>query len=276
MKRNNTFEKIKMVASVAFIASIFTSCIFLPPSHDETGNENMTLVWSDEFEGTKLNLKNWAYETGKTGWGNNEEQNYVTSAANSTVSNGTLKINAIKTSSGWTSARLVTKGKHSWKYGYMEARIKLPEGTSGIWPAFWMMPEDSVYGTWPRSGELDIMEYSPATSGEATFATVHHSSSASNAGTDKYDGLGRAVISTRSSEFHTYALKWTESYVEAFYDGKSLGTKYVNDGRGYVNWPYDQNFFIILNLAMGGNLGGAIPSNMTKATFEIDYVRVYQ
>jgi len=274
-------KKIKGFVKDAFfvlgMTMLFNSCMFLPPTH-ESGNEcaDMNLVWSDEFDGSSLNMKNWVYETGNSGWGNNEVQNYVTDSANSTVSNGTLKINAIKKNGEWTSARIVTRGKHSWKYGYMEARIKVPSGISGIWPAFWMMPEKSVYGGWPRSGELDIMEYSPATAGEGTFATVHHSASKENSGSDKYDSLGKKVIKNRTSEFHTYALKWTETYVEAFYDGESLGVKYVNDGKGFVNWPYDQEFYIILNLAMGGNLGGAIPSDMTKAVYEIDYVRVYQ
>jgi beta-glucanase (GH16 family) len=259
-------------------AAMATSCIFVP-EEDASGDpkEGLSLVWSDEFEsGTTPSTDNWIKEVWEKGKVNNEQQAYVDNDDTAYVSDGTLKIKAMKDSSGnWTSARIKTAGLHSWRYGYMEARIKQPSG-NGVWPAFWMMPEDSSYGTWPRSGELDIMEYSPGKTDDSTYATVHHSKSSASAGTDSYSSLGSKSFSDATSTFHTYGLKWTSSYVEAFYDGSSLGTKYYNDGSGWVNWPYDKNFYIILNLAMGGNLGGTIDSSLTEAEYEIDYVRVYQ
>lgn len=270
-------KKMALVAGVCAAGALVTSCIFLPDWNDGmiTDKDKGTLVWSDEFD-SSFNTAYWNYETGAGGWGNNEVQNYTDNGRNIEVSNGTLKIIAKKDGSSWTSARLTTKGKIHSKYGYIEARLKMPQGDSGIWPAFWMMPNDSAYGTWPRSGELDIMEYSPGTSGKQIFATVHHST-LGNEGADTYNTLGnRTDIDDKATEWHLYALKWTENYVEAFYDDVSLGVKYVNDGSGFVNWPYDKDYFVILNLAMGGNLGGPIPADMTEAVYEIDYVRWYK
>ena len=259
-----------------------TSCMFIPEDSENNKKEisisDMTLVWADEFDsGTAPNTDYWSYETGAGGWGNNEKQTYTADSSNVYVSDGTLKIKAIKDSYGtWTSGRIKTAGKKYWKYGYVEANIKLPEGNSGIWPAFWMMPNESVYGSWPRSGEIDIMEYSPGSVANACYSTLHHSSSEADAGTDVYPSLGRTVIDNRTNEFHKYGILWTQDYIETFYDGKSLGTQYLKGNKNWVEWPYDQNFFIILNLAMGGNLGKIIPSDLTEATYEIDYVRVYQ
>jgi beta-glucanase (GH16 family) len=275
MKRQH--KGIIQVLLLCAATAMITSCIFAP--EEEVSNDpksGLSLVWSDEFDsGTTPSTANWTHEVWNPGYVNNEKQYYTESSDTAYVSDGTLKIRAYKSSGNWYSARIKTAGLHSWKYGYMEARIKQPAG-NGVWPAFWMMPEDSSYGTWPRSGELDVMEYSPNTTGNSTYATVHHSKSSSAAGSDLYSSLGSKTLSDATSTFHTYGLKWTSSYVEAFYDGSSLGTKYYNDGGGWVNWPYDKSFYIILNLAMGGTLGGTIDSSLTEALYEIDYVRVYQ
>jgi Beta-glucanase/Beta-glucan synthetase len=259
-------------------AGMTTSCIFSPEQESsDDPKSGLSLAWSDEFDsGSVPSSANWVKEVAKKGAVNNEVQAYVDNDETAYVSDGTLKIKAVKDSSGsWTSARLKTYGLHYWTYGYMEARIKMPSG-NGVWPAFWMMPENSSYGSWPRSGELDIMEYSPSTTAGRTYATVHHSKSSASDGTDSYSSLGTKTFDDATTAFHTYGLKWTDSYVEAFYDGTSLGTKYYNDGNGKINWPYDKNFYIILNLAMGGTLGGSIDSSLTSATYEVDYVRVYQ
>lgn len=276
MKRQH--NGILLVLLLCAAAVMTASCMFKPDEEESADpTDGLSLVWSDEFDsGTTPSSSNWTKEIWSKGYVNNEVQAYVSSDDNAYVSDGTLKIKAIKDSSGsWTSARLKTYGLHYWKYGYMEARIKMPSG-NGVWPAFWMMPEDSAYGTWPRSGELDIMEYSPSTTGNKVYSTIHHSKSSSSASTDAYSSLGAVTYSDAASSFHTYGMKWTSSYVEAFYDGTSLGTKYYNDGNGWVNWPYDKSFYIILNLAMGGTLGGTISSSLSSATYEIDYVRVYQ
>ena len=290
--------KKKHFAAIAFsllgagvLALTAISCGFLPEDEDDKLDlSGMSLVWSDEFNsGTTPSENNWSYEVWDKGKVNNEQQAYKKSSKYASISNGTLKIKAYKEAGEWVSARIKTEdadGTHSWKYGYFEARMKMPKG-KGVWPAFWMMPHDPTgksgngpYGVWPRSGELDIMEYSPGTSGNKLYATVHHSNSMDDAGTDSYSSLGSKFLDDADTNWHTYGLRWTESYVEAFIDGVSLGDKYYNGGynsnNGWVKWPYDQKFYIILNLAMGGNLGGTIDSSLTQATFEIDYVRVYQ
>ena len=240
---------------------------------------DLKLVWSDEFDsGTVPSKNNWTAEVWNPGKVNNEVQYYKDSEKNAYVSDGSLKIKAYKEDGNWYSARLKTEKLHSWKYGYFEAKIKMPAG-KGVWPAFWMMPEDSKYGGWPRSGEIDIMEYSPSTTQSAVYSTVHHSTSASNQQADTYPSLGRKEIGDATTQWHTYGLLWTENYIKAIYDGKELDKIYYNPKRtedNWVKWPYDQNFYIILNLAMGGVLGGAIDPALTEAIYEIDYVRVYQ
>lgn len=261
---------------------VLNSCVFLPPE-EETGTSaaetknGMSLVWSDEFESGNTKTaplnSNWVHETGAGGWGNNEVQTYTNDIANAYMSNGTLKIVASKTDGKWTSARMYTHGLHSWKYGYMEASIKLPVA-SGTWPAFWMMPESSVYGSWPCSGEIDIMEYAPAVSGANTvFSTLHYGTSVS---THRWTTLAKTTIASATTAFHKYAVEWNEGYIRYYYDDVAVGTQYVKGSKEWSEWPFDQKFFIIINLAMGGNLGGSISSSLSEATYEIDYVRVYQ
>ncbi len=258
----------------------------------------MKLVWSDEFDAGSLDTSVWTKEIWSSGKVNNEVQAYVDSADNCKVGDEieddsgnvstdgqTLKIIATSSNgSTWNSTRIITSGAVSAKYGYIEARLKMPIAydasgnvidNTGVWPAFWMMPEDSEYGEWPRSGEIDIMEYSPGTTGQKTYATLHHSASASDAGTDTYPSLG-GVTFDNPYEWHTYGMMWTSGTLEAFYDGESLGAVYANPGNNWAKYPFDKNFYVILNLAMGGNLGGSINSDMRKAVYEIDYVRIYQ
>lgn len=238
--------------------------------------KNLTLVWSDEFDnGCEPSKLNWKKEIWKPSVVNEEKQNYVDTKETAYVSNSTLKIKAIKKNEDWYSARLTSHNLHFFKYGYFEASIKLPRA-KGVWPAFWMMPNDSIYGNWPRSGEIDIMEYSPSTLGEKVFATLHHSSSDKDLSIDKYESLGEKILDISDSEFHTYGINWTERSFEFFIDDISIGKKYMNDEKGFVNWPYDKDFFIILNLAIGGTLGGEIDNKLVEAVVEIDYVRVYQ
>ncbi|WP_191018205.1 glycoside hydrolase family 16 protein [Treponema zioleckii] len=235
------------------------------------------LVWSDEFDysGVPATSK-WKYQTGKSGWGNNELQNYTdnsTVADTAIVEDGCLKIKAKYENGEWKSARL--NSKQSWKYGIIEARMKITD-KKGAWPAFWMMPEKSEYGSWPKSGEIDIMENAPSTNGEHTIfsslhAEGHYSASPKSIGRKNFG-------SDLSADWHTISVEWNESQITAYYDGVAQQT-YYNDGSGYVNWPYDKPFYIILNLAIGGNLGGTGAASALQSTgteFLIDYVRVYQ
>ena len=232
--------------------------------------DGYSLAWSDEFDGTALNTTDWVYETGAHGWGNNEIQNYVANSKVATVSNGTLKINLFKENGTVYSARIKARPRTGWKYGYVEARLKLPKG-KGTWPAFWMMP--SAGGTWPDNGEIDIMEevgYQP----NKIFSTIH---------CKRYNNTGTSIegnnktIATAQTEFHTYGMEWTSQKIDFYIDGVKFFT-YKNDGKGHDSWPFDAAFYPILNLAWGGNWGGAqgIDESALPAVYEIDYVRIFQ
>lgn len=236
--------------------------------------DNMELVWADEFDGEsdEPNPENWDYNVGGSGWGNSEVQTYTMDRSNSYVSNGTLKIVAKKNDKGrWTSARLVTSFRQAFKYGYIEFRAKLPV-EEGSWPALWMMPQHESYGRWPRSGEIDVMEYATNTWGKKTYGTLHCKA-----------GSGGKAISSNYIEiedvtkYHTYALDWQEDHIAWYYDGEKIH-EYKNPEREEANWevwPYDKPFYIIMNVAMGGNLGGKIPEKLESCQMEVDYVRVY-
>ena len=256
------------------VISMLSSCIFLPPLDDDAGpTSGKTLVWSDEFNGSSDTPESskWTYDLGGGGWGNNEDQTYTNTRTNSFVSNGTLKIKAVKSGAEWTSARLKTQGKYSFQYGYIEARIKLPAG-KGMWPAFWMLGDNISTVGWPKCGEIDIMEYSPGVLGlYKVFGTVHYPSTT---GAHLYTSLGEKIDSSVVSSFHTYGVAWDSTSLTLYIDGKKVGStfKKVAD----TPWPFSQKYFIILNVAMGGNLGGTIDPNLTEAIMEVDYVRVYQ
>lgn len=244
----------------------------------ETNDElsDYEIIWSDEFNytGTPDSSK-WSYElgTGNGGWGNNELQTYTNKEDNAYVKDGNLYITAKRedyNGQEYTSSRLVTKNKGDFKYGYIEMRAILPSG-GGVWPAFWMMPTDSVYGTWPASGEIDIMEY-VGNNKNKIFNTVH---------CQRYYGSGRGTTYTVNGveeSYHTYGLLWTEDYIKFYCDDVERFT--VKNGKfsenNWQSWPYDQNFFIILNVAMGGNLGGKISDSFVESSMIVDYVRVYQ
>jgi beta-glucanase (GH16 family) len=235
-----------------------------------------TLVWNDEFNNPALTMPdetNWWYETGNGGWGNNEIQNYVAGKKGSNVvaevSNGTLKIKCMKVGSEIISARMNTN--ESWTYGYMEARLKLPKG-KGTWPAFWMMPKN--YVSWPGSGEIDIMEevgYNP----NYTSSSIHCDAYNHTLGTQK---TAEVLTAGAQDEFHVYALEWTADYIKTYVDGKQL-LYFANDKQGKnATWPFSNPFYIKLNLAWGGDWGGAqgVDESCLPATYEIDYVRVFQ
>ncbi|MBA4410948.1 MAG: glycoside hydrolase family 16 protein [Bacteroidota bacterium] len=245
----------------------------------DRSNNEYELVWSDEFNYSGLpDSKKWSYDTAGniTGWGNNEAQ-YYTSAClkNSEVKDGNLFINAIKEDfegRRYTSARLVTKSKGDWLYGRVEVRAKLPDGR-GMWPAIWMLPTDWVYGGWPASGEIDIMEnvgYDPyVIVGSAHTELYNHMK-----GTHKN---GNITISDCYTEFHNYILEWDASEYRVYVDSQLFFT-YKNDGTGYQSWPFDKPFHLLLNVAVGGNWGGqkGIDDTIFPRSMVVDYVRVYQ
>lgn len=245
-------------------------------NYDEN-NLTYNLVWSDEFDGDSLNTNNWNYEigTGSGGWGNNELQYYTSSTNNCYVENGFLNIKAIKENKAgckYTSSRITTARKADFKYGRIEARIKIPQGR-GIWPAFWMMPTNSVYGGWPNSGEIDIMEhvgYNPF----VIHSTVHNKSYNGMIGTQK--GSSRSFKDIYDT-YHVYSCEWFPDKIVFYVDDTKI-FEYAPTNRTQSNWPYDQEFFIIFNVAVGGNWGGAqgVDDTIFPQTMSVDYVRVYQ
>jgi beta-glucanase (GH16 family) len=239
-----------------------------------------TLVWSDEFsENGMPNSSNWNYDVGGHGWGNNESQYYTEADShNVLVQNGSLHIKAqkenYKTKEGtwkYTSTRLVTRGKYDWRGGYFEIRAKLPYGR-GSWPAIWMMPDNSPYGAWPSCGEIDIMEHVGYNAG-AVVGSVHTESYNHKIGTQK----NASVAVATPYDFHTYGLRWDRNEIRWYVDNVEYFS-FKNEGTGYKEWPFDQTFHIILNIAVGGSWGGqqGIDDFAFPMTMEIDYVRVYQ
>ncbi|PZD93029.1 hypothetical protein DNH61_24910 [Paenibacillus sambharensis] len=267
-----------------------------PPAEPDPGRaEDWTLVWSDEFEGTGTNLDDngvnldlWDYQLGTgaqyglDGWGNNEQQYYR--AENARVEDGRLIIEARNDGYGgkpYTSARLYTQPTFTKKYGKFEARMKLPVG-QGFWPAFWMMPASDVYGGWAASGEIDIMEARGRLPGEIG-GTIHYGESWP---LNRYSGKDyHFPEGTDISDFHTYAVEWEPGVIRWYVDGnlyqeqnswdswgKDMPAKYAFPA------PFDQEFYLILNLAVGGNYdNGRVPdASMLPSSMEVDYVRVYE
>lgn len=226
------------------------------------------LVWSDEFDGTSLNLANWTPELGGGGWGNNEVQTYTAESENLRVSNGSLIIEAKKVGSNWTSARIKSLGKRSFKFGKIEFRAKLPSGV-GPWPAAWMMGENIGTVGWPNCGEIDVLEWRGTGSDANTVGHATHSPS-------RFGGNpieARVPVTNPSGAFHTYAVVWETNRVTFSVDGVTTATWTTAD----TGSPFEKDFFILLNLAMGGAyVSNQIDSTLTGATYEVDYVRVYQ
>lgn len=241
------------------------------------------LVWSDEFDGPTVDNSKWVFETGNGdgGWGNNEREYYTSRTNNAYVSGGLLHIVARQESMGgfpYTSARMKTQGLFSKKYGRFEFRCKLPVGV-GCWPAAWMMPQDSVYGGWARSGEIDVME-NRGTAPTIVEGTIHYGGSwPANVYTgNPYNFTGGNNV----TNFHNYMVEWSTNYIKWLVDGVvyQTQTNWYSAGNPYPA-PFDQRFYLILNLAIGGNFlsnpsdaainsGTAFPVEM-----QVEYVRVY-
>lgn len=242
-------------------------------------SDRWQLVWQDEFNYKGLpDSTKWNYDTrgNEYGWGNNEKQWYnVANLKNTEVSNGTLKIRAFKDSSGnkaYSSGRITTQHKGDWKYCKIEVRAKLPAGR-GTWPAIWMLSTDNSYGGWPASGEIDILEH-VGFSKDTVFATAHTGDFNHMRNTQ----VGKKIfLPTATTNFHVYGLEWDENEFRCYVDGNHFFT-FKNNGKGPGAWPFDKPFHLILNLAIGGNLGGkkGIDDDVFPHIFEIDYVRVYQ
>ncbi|MDX5437507.1 MAG: glycoside hydrolase family 16 protein, partial [Pontibacter sp.] len=215
------------------------------------------------------------YDIGGSGWGNNELQYYTENTSNASVGNGVLTItarNEQKEGRSFTSARLVTKGKGDFLYGRFEIKAKLPTGR-GTWPAIWMLPTDWAYGDWPKSGEIDIMEHVGYDQNKVHI-TVH--TDAYNHGKGTQRGNSK-IIETASTAFHLYRVDWTPYSIKGYIDDQKV-FEFINEGNGYSTWPFDKRFHLLLNIAIGGNWGGAqgVDPSVLPQTMEVDYVRVYK
>ena len=248
-----------------------------------TDVNNMTLVWSEEFNDTQLDPETWYFESGNgsqyglTDWGNNELQWYLEDSA--TIDNGILIITAKQESSNsknYTSARLHTRDRVAVRYGRIEARMKLPAG-KGMWPAFWLLPQSNAYGTWASSGEIDIMEAVNLGVNDdyKIHGTLHYGDEWPN---NVYTGMEKSVSIDNTLDFHEYALEWDVSEMRWYVDGVLFATQ--NDWfttQAPFPAPFDETFYILLNLAVGGDWPGSPDtSTIFPQTLEVDYLRVYE
>lgn len=259
--------------TIAFALSFLFSC--------EQG-PNRKLIWSDEFEMTgSPDFSKWNYDVGdgcpdNCGWGNNELQYYTPDARNVRIEEGKLIIEAHMDSLGgkaFTSAKVVSRSKGDWTYGRFEVRAKLPKGR-GTWPAIWMLPTDWKYGGWPASGEIDIMEHVGYDPG-IIHGTIHTEAYNHMKGTQK-----EGKINTADAEraFHVYAVEWQENRIDFYVDDQLYHSVVREPNDDYKGWPFDQRFYLIMNVAVGGNWGGAkgVDDSIWPQRMEIDYVRVYR
>lgn len=244
----------------------------------EVDYDSMQLVWSDEFDYEGLpDPSKWGYEAGGHGWGNNELQHYTRDRLeNARVEDGRLIITARKEDyqrSSYTSARLVTRGKGDWLYGRIEVKARLPRGV-GTWPAIWMMPTRSSYGNWPASGEIDIMEH-VGFNHNRIHGAVHTASYNHRIGTQRSGTID--PVADVSEEFHLYAIEWEPHEIRWYLDNKRYFT-FANEGTGHREWPFDREFYLILNIAIGGDWGAmqGVDDTIWPQTMEVEYVRVYE
>lgn len=238
--------------------------------------DGYTLVWHDEFDkGTALNAADWTHEVKNSGWVNNELQNYVDHTTPegryvTEIMDGTLRIHCLKENGKIYSGRVYARVKEGWQFGYIEASIKLPKG-KGTWPAFWMMPVN--FTSWPADGEIDIMEevgYHADYVSSSLHANAHVHSNGTQVTHEMY-------CKGAEGEFHTYAIEWTAQNITTYVDGKKQ-LSYDNRGLGRDDWPYNDPFYVIFNLAWGGDWGGqkGVDESVLPVTMEVDYIRVFQ
>jgi beta-glucanase (GH16 family) len=237
------------------------------------------LIWNDEFDYTgPPDPKKWTFETGGHGWGNNELQ-YYTNGNNVHVDGKQMIITARYEQFGGrdvTSARIRTAKKGDWLYAKVEVCAKVPTGR-GTWPAIWMLPTDWAYGGWPTSGEIDIMEhvgYDP----DVLVTSIHTESYNHGKRTQKGKSVKRQGM---IDDFHVYAVEWLPDKIKFFYDDElqfTYNPSMLKENPSFKEWPFDRRFHLLINLAFGGDWGGArgVDFNVLPVTYEIDYVRVYQ
>ena len=253
----------------------FTTAGFSTPA----AYPGMILTWADEFSGTALNTNNWSYDIGDgcpslCGWGNNELQYYTNSPDNVFVQDGSLIIESKKQTIGgkeYSSGRIKTDGKQSFKFGRIDIRAISPSGR-GIWPALWMMPQNNVYGTWPNSGEIDLMEVKGHDM-KTAYQTVHYGPGPPSTFTSKTFTLTKGNF---NDSFHVYSMIWTIDTIRLLINNVEVNRVTAADLAGRI-YPFNEKFFFILCTAVGGNFPGAPDATSTYPQWLIvDYVRVFQ
>ncbi|MEO6721066.1 MAG: glycoside hydrolase family 16 protein [Ferruginibacter sp.] len=261
------------IACLLFLILSLASC---STSHKTANADDWKLSWSEEFNYDGLpDSTKWSYDVGGHGWGNNELEYYTNgSLDNATVSDGTLKIKVVREKKGdreYTSTRMHTKGKADFTYGKIEIKAKLPSGR-GIWPAIWMLGSNIGTVDWPDCGEIDIMEH-VGFDKDTIVGTVHTKSYNHVKGTQK----GKKVfIKDPYNTYHLYAIEWTPEGMGFLLDNV-MYYHIANEHKTVAEWPFDSPFYLLLNVAVGGNWGGqkGVDPTIFPAAMEIDYVRVY-
>jgi len=230
--------------------------------------KDYSLVWEDNFNGNSLDTSCWNYVIANPGMVNNELQRY-TGSQNVEITKGNLLLIAKKENNEYTSARINTKGKRIFTYGMVEIKAIIPNGT-GTWPALWMLGQNVGEVGWPACGELDIMEHVGKHPG-FIHSTIHNTSGYGN---NPYSGI--LEIQNPFSEFHIYGMEWTKEFIDFFIDGK-LVYHYQPEVKTPDTWPFDKPFFLIFNIAIGGNWGGpVVDDQLFPAVMTVDWVKVYQ
>lgn len=261
--------------SAALVAAVLA---IQAPATGNVEGDVLSLVWSEEFEKDgKPDADKWEVVRGDgcpgmCGFGNQEWQTYTDKKRNLRVEDGRLIIEAHKRKK-YTSAKITTQKFSGWRYGKISVRAKLPTGI-GTWPAIWMLPDENTYGTWPKSGEIDIMEHVGYRQG-VVHGTVHTEAYNHKIGTQKG---GEVVVADAAEAFHTYSVEWNENHILWSVDD----TEYYQFNRladdTFEEWPFDKPFHLILNLAVGGTWGGkyGVDEKAFPARLEIDWIRVWQ
>lgn len=278
MKLTNTAHFLAVAA-----AALALGAWSQPAATQCMGIADCQLVWSDEFDGTEVDTTKWTFQRGDgsevglpSGWGNNELQYYTDQ--NATVANGQLTITAkqesVQPGFSYTSARLRTLNKADFTYGRIEMRARMPVGR-GLWPAFWMLPTDTRYGTWAASGEIDVMEYLGDDTNRV-LGTIHYGEPWPN---NRFSSADYVLDSgTFNEDFHVFAVEWEEGEIRWYVDDILYSTQnsWFSSG-GSFPAPFDVDFHLLLNMAVGGNLPGSPDaSTVFPQEYVIDYVRVYQ
>jgi beta-glucanase (GH16 family) len=269
----------RIVLAILFVSSVLAAAQTAVPSRP-----GWTLTWSDEFnaaDGSPVDASKWVSESGGHGWGNQELEYYTTRLQNASQQAGNLVITAIQekytgadgVTRDYTSARLKTEGKFSQKYGRFEARIKIPQG-QGIWPAFWMLGDNIAKVDWPKCGEIDIMENigkEPA----LVHGTIH------GPGYNGANGIGSSFALPDNAhfadDFHIYAVEWEPKAIRFYVDDREYAARTPAELPKGTKWVYDHPFFMLLNVAVGGNWPRSPDAaSVFPQTMLVDYVRVYK